>query len=721
MPPATPTQEVPDWIAGVAGLCLLGLLLLAVGQPILSDDLWIHLALGRAYASEGLWLVGDPLLANALSPPLPAAWLSDLCFHLIREVSGFQGLRIAHVLLVGGMIALVLSILRGASRSWWVASLGTSAFMILAAYRLVQLRPHLFSMLALLLLYRLLFEHRRAPSPGQVLGSVVICLLWANLHAAFVLGPAFIAAGIGGLLLAALMNSGTQSERIWKRLRPIALAGLLCTLATFLNPSGFEPHLAYWTAGDESPTLTRVADEWVSIDLLSWPSRRLPPSPLSWLLLWSLWILTPLLILRALYRGWSGEEYDQDEEGLDPALAAMAGAALCAPLFAVRFLWLGILPLILSAQAARGRANALAGGRGRLSTALPWVAAVGTWGLLAGFVQMGPWPMISAIMPRHAAGYRAPYPAAKYNAHAVWMLDDAELKGSLFGKYSAGGFLGFWLAPEIRTFVNGSLNVAPDTMSANLPILERRGERPGESFGELLDRQGIDLFLGIRLPMEGSGDRPWHYTAAHLEGESGWLPIFRNLAGAVYLRNNARNQENLQRVIRYYRRQGVPFDSDRGFEIERIITTRLDWAIQHGLVPIFFSDLLSRAASLDLPRENEAVQHLASLFATLGLYEKAGQLDRALLEEDPGDAAARRRLAWSLLRSGNPEEAAAVAANLEDSADSLSRNILIAARAAAAGDLAPGQIQRLPLFSASEARRLSTAIIRPSVRESTED
>ena len=71
MPPATPTQEVPDWIAGVAGLCLLGLLLLAVGQPILSDDLWIHLALGRAYASEGLWLVGDPLLANALSPPCP--------------------------------------------------------------------------------------------------------------------------------------------------------------------------------------------------------------------------------------------------------------------------------------------------------------------------------------------------------------------------------------------------------------------------------------------------------------------------------------------------------------------------------------------------------------------------------------------------------------------------------------------------------------------------
>ena len=104
--------------------------------------------------------------------------------------------------------------------------------------------------------------------------------------------------------------------------------------------------------------------------------------------------------------------------------------------------------------------------------------------------------------------------------------------------------------------MNGSLNVTPEAIEAQRAIRERRGARPGESFEALLDRFGVDLFVGIRLPIAGDPNRPWYYTTAHLEQTPGWLCVFRNLDSAVYLRTNERNRANLERVAAWYAAQG---------------------------------------------------------------------------------------------------------------------------------------------------------------------
>lgn len=720
-------EKIPAWIAGVAGLALVGGLLLAAGQPILSDDLWIHLSLGSAYLAEGPWLGGDPLLADALGAPLPAAWGTDVVFALTQQFGGFQALRVLHVVLVAALIGLLASILQRAGRSPWITALGTGAFITLAAYRLVQIRPHLFSMLALLILYRLLFEHRRVPSLGQITGAVIVFALWANLHASFVLGPILTLAALAGIVLAGLLEGGARRRETMRRARAIALVVVLGTLATLLNPSGFEPHLAFWIAGEETPSLARVADEWRPVDLFAWPQARLPPAPLTWATLWFLWLTTPGVGLASFFQTWrtsgtateTGDARDETpaSPGLDPALVVMAGAALWAPLIAVRFAWLGVLPLIVLAQASLGLRRRLPGH----ARVLDWAGALAACALAAGFIALGPWPMVSGIMPHSLSGYAAPYPAAKYRAQATWMLADAEVEGTLYAEYSAGGFYGFWLSPEVQTFLNGTLNVEPETIAANRPILERRGERPGESFSQLLDRHGIDLFLGGRLPQQGRRDRPWHYTAAHLERTPGWIPIFRNLTSAVYLRTNSANQQNLARVVSFYRRQGIPFDPERGFQIERVIAAQPRWAIQNGVIPIYFQDLLKRGS---MPKSEEgaaAREHLALLFATLGLYEKAIELDRSRLDTHPNDPAARKRLAWALLRSGDADAAAKIAAPLEGSGNALAETIFRAAQAAAAGELAPGQVQILPLLTATEAAHLTSAIVRPGARTSKKE
>jgi hypothetical protein len=303
------------------------------------------------------------------------------------------------------------------------------------------------------------------------------------------------------------------------------------------------------------------------------------------------------------------------------------------------------------------------------------------------------------------------------------MLRDAGLAGNLFNEYFMGGFLGFWLAPDLRSFVNGSLNVSREAIEANLPIRERRGSEPGETFLELLDRQRIDVFLGIRFPQLRSARRPWFYTTGHLEGAPGWIPVFRNVRSAVYLRTNERNRANLERVAEYYARQGVPFDPSRGFDPEGVIREARNWAVMHGLIPPYFEDLVTVSRGVDLTRRELALDQLASLYTALGIYEHAMRLDRRLLRAEPDLVAPRRRLVWCLLRLDRTSEALEAAELLAaaPASDALSRAIAAAARDSATeadpGDFA-ARVAVLPVFTPAEAARLASAFVRPEARTS---
>ncbi len=70
--------RLPGLATHAIAAALLALLLAAVGQPIFTDDLWWHLALGEARASTGMSLEQDPLLYTAAGPPSSSPWLSQV-------------------------------------------------------------------------------------------------------------------------------------------------------------------------------------------------------------------------------------------------------------------------------------------------------------------------------------------------------------------------------------------------------------------------------------------------------------------------------------------------------------------------------------------------------------------------------------------------------------------------------------------------------------------
>jgi hypothetical protein len=677
-----------------AGLALCaGLLLLAVGQPIITDDLWWHLALGRAFTAHGPWLAEDPLLFAPAGPPSPASWLSDVALAGVLNAAGFYALRALHVAAVAAILALAWVQLRRASGSRAIASLATTAFTSLAAYRLLQLRPELVSIAATLLCYSWLLADERPPSWRRLAAIAALFALWANMHAGFPLGLLLIGAAIAGLVLAAPLRTPEQRRNDRARALRLTAALGIAGIATLANPAGVGTHLAYLVAGVSTPSLDRVVDEWAPTRLFSLPSPP-QPSPLAWALAWVLVIALAWSIGRWLARA-------RTRGDLDPAKIAVSLLSLGLLISAVRFLWLGVLPLLLLAPRANRRGAAWIGAAARL--------------LAAGFVKFGE-RMVTRDDMLSWAYYERPYAAGKHFAHAIWLLADSRVRGNLYAEYFLGGFAGYWLAPEVRTLVNGTLNVPSETLDAVGAIAQRSGLRPGEDFPALLDRLGIDLFLGTRVPAQ-QRTAAGAITTAHLENTPGWIPIFRNLSGAVYLRSNERNRPNLDRLVDYYARSGVPFDRERGFDVDSVIRERPDWAIAHGVVPHGFvrmarNTVAGRAGTAALDR-------VATIGAVLGRYERAIAIDRGLVHAQPRILRVRRRLVWSLLRSGHYPEAAVAASELEAlTRDWLSARIAKTAQQIAALEAEPARaaIATLPFLTVAEGDSLQQGIEPPAPR-----
>ncbi len=688
------------------------LLLVAVGRPVATDDAWWHLAHGLAFARDGPWLDADPLLFTAVRPASTSSWLADVAMAQILARGGFAGLRVAHVACAASVLALAALLLRRESGSGRVMALALSAFATLSAYRIFQLRPDLATLLATLALYALVLCPRAGPSAIRIALCTLGMALWANLHAGFVLGLILVATAIAGVACAAILAGAVPADRA--RLERLALVGVLAGLATLANPAGFEPHLAYVVSGAQSPTLSIIQDEWLPLSLFAWPAPGPGPSRAEWLLAWALIAGTLAATARAV-AGWRTRASNPVHAGIDPALVALAWAALVAMIAASRFLWLGVFPLLLCAQAgATWRPS------DRAPRAIGALSAMTGLALLAGFVWIGPWPRISDVLQPTRASYARPYAANKYYADAIWVMRDAGLEGHLFTDYELGGFAGFWLAPDVQTYVNGSLNFPPKVMGAYFAMRKRSGLASGESFPDLLDRFDLDLFLGTGMP--DSGPLAPRSTTAHLERTPDWIPIFRNATSALYLRASARNASNLRRMSELYAREGVPFDAARGFEPARVIREQPDWAIRHGLVPANFEQLERDAAREGAPRTRvPALIRTASLHALLGDYDAALEREAELVGLDPQAVGPKRRIVWSLLRTGRRDQARAAAAELEgrEDRDGLLRATIALARAlpSLAADEAEARIHQLPLLTTAQARALARTLSAPATRE----
>jgi tetratricopeptide (TPR) repeat protein len=241
----------------------------------------------------------------------------------------------------------------------------------------------------------------------------------------------------------------------------------------------------------------------------------------------------------------------------------------------------------------------------------------------------------------------------------VRFLQQTRVEGKLFNRYTMGGFLGYWLSPRLRTFVDGRYPAA-EILREYFRINRQREVRPGESSLEALDRRRVDFFFGVGFPVAGQRV----YTTALLERARGWRLVHRTLDHAIYLRANARNRENLSRIAAYYRREGVPFESESGLDPMAVIRARPEWAAARRMLPRRYAERLAEHESPDPAARFRSLDYLGWVYAFLGSYADQLEMDRQAIALRPEAKAVRRRLVYGLLRLDRRAEAIDVAREL---------------------------------------------------------
>lgn len=636
---------LPGVLAGVALASLLALLLWIAAGPLTTNDLWWHLRHGEAFATEGLWLERDPCLHTAERPPVPHQWLFAVTAHGIDAFFGLHGLRVGHGLAVLGIALLAVSIFRRAGAGWPPTLLAAVIFLVLAWYRVVQLRPELFSIAAALALALLLFVPARVPSWGRVAAAVILVAVWANTHTVFMVGPLLMVAALGGLAaqagLARFVRGAAADAELGVRARRIGAALGLSLLAALINPRGIDQHLAFVVASQQGAIFT-VLDEWARFDPFAWSNYAPAVSVLAW-------ILTDLLLVgfvaAAAASVWRFLRAPSAERlrDLDLVLLALGAAGLVAMVTSIRFFWLAFLPLTWLLSCGRPL---------RVRPAAAWLAAAASLGLAAAYPVWGGWSAAAGLMPREPGRWLAePTTSERFFEAGIAFLAATGIEGNLYNTHEMGGYLCYRLAPRMRTFIDGSMNFPGELQREVQRVASQRGTRPFETYLDVLERRDVDVVFGVGLPVLGAG-RPGEgvYTTTLLERAPGWILVSRGMRHGIYLRTSPRNRENVARIAEWYAAQGVPFDPEQGLEPARVIAETPDWAADHQLVPPRWRDLLAaRAAARDA--ENPApYEGVGLVYALAGAYEEQLANDQEVERFAPDAKALRRRLVWALMR-----------------------------------------------------------------------
>jgi hypothetical protein len=156
--------------------------------------------------------------------------------------------------------------------------------------------------------------------------------------------------------------------------------------------------------------------------------------------------------------------------------------------------------------------------------------------------------------PLHEAVARASYytdaSCEPFQLGGIRFLAESGLRGNAFCHYGSGGILSYWLYPRIKVFIDSRIDLY--RRGIYLHYLAIGAGRPDQN--DLLDAYGTDLYYR-------------HWDLAGIVDPRGWLPVYAGADGEVWLRDNARNRDNLERCARYWKERGVPFSRTAGVAV----------------------------------------------------------------------------------------------------------------------------------------------------------
>lgn len=247
----SPSQVAPSTdrapILGALGVA--GLAALSAVFPLLNFDIWWHLATGRYILNGGGIPRTDPFSFTAGQVAwIDHEWLFQCMAHGLYLFGGTTALIALRVVVVTTIALLVyFSVLRTRLLPPPAVALLLIPFLMTARARFL-VRPGLLSLLCLVLLLVVLFRRRSKPPGWRDLAWIpALFALWANVHAALIVGLIALGAFAAGRTLSALLDhrtddTGERAATAGYPLSPGYAWGLLAAsaLAALANPYGWK-------------------------------------------------------------------------------------------------------------------------------------------------------------------------------------------------------------------------------------------------------------------------------------------------------------------------------------------------------------------------------------------------------------------------------------------------------------------------------------------------
>jgi hypothetical protein len=187
-------------------------------------------------------------------------WLSDVLMGWLHRMGGMQAVLLGAIILLCVTFALLYRLVfRKCGSALFAFALTAVAAGGSSIHWLA--RPHLFTMLFLIVFYSILEEGRMRLLFILPLAAVI----WTNLHGGFLVGILLVTAYAGGELIGALVTRGAEDRRAaFGRSWRYGLTAVGCLAASLINPYGWRLH-AHLIRFLTSPAYFQNIAEFVSI------------------------------------------------------------------------------------------------------------------------------------------------------------------------------------------------------------------------------------------------------------------------------------------------------------------------------------------------------------------------------------------------------------------------------------------------------------------------
>lgn len=405
--------------SAITRCCLLGIVTIACLMPA-QNDTWWHLRAGQEMLSRGFVMLSDEFSFTVTGTPWPNhEWLSEVVFYLVYRIGGLPGLTLLAAAAVSAALVLSWRLMAGAPTQR-VLIMAVALTSIVPVW---TLRPHVFSLVLLMVVLHLALRERYWPIP-------FVFVVWANLHGGVALGLVLL----GAIAVSTLYVSGLS------RLRPVVLVTAASFAATLITPLG--PSL--WS------TIVESVHKSTANQIIEW--RPASPFDVATLAFWVTAALLPVTawICRRSIRA-------KDHVALTVVSLALLPLALRSSRNIPPFLLVAVPALshtladwLKPSRRARNAENL------KLNAALLSACVIGTivivsvaWSTPAGRLNWKPMPQVVATEAQ-ACGDRV------YNA------------------YADGGYL-IWFAPGVRVFIDSRQDPYPLSFVQEYIHSERTG------------------------------------------------------------------------------------------------------------------------------------------------------------------------------------------------------------------------------------------------------